>query len=217
MSSAPIYSLRVPEVFQTMEASPKGLSTSEAESRKSLYGDNVLSEQPRPPEWQKFIRQIRHPFNLLMVLAALISLWQKEWTLALIILLLSIANSAFSYWREHRAEQAIDKLRHLLPSYAHIIRDGTDVHIPSSDVVPGDLLILAEGDNIPADARVVEEYGLRVNNASLTGEAVAARKTSEASILPGLSDLERPNVIFAGTSVASGTGKAIVYATGMLT
>ena len=135
----------------------------------------------------------------------------------MIILLLSIANSAFSYWREHRAEQAIEKLRHLLPSYAHIIRDGTDVHIPASDVVPGDLLILAEGDNIPADARVVEEYGLRVNNASLTGEAVAARKTAEASILPGLSDLERPNLIFAGTSVASGTGKAIVYATGMLT
>jgi magnesium-transporting ATPase (P-type) len=217
MSSAPIYSLRVPEVFQSLETSSKGLSKNEAESRKSLYGDNVLSEQPRPPEWQKFIRQVRHPFNLLMLLAAIISLWQRDWTLALIILLLSIANSAFSYWREHRAEQAIEKLRHLLPSFAHIIRDGTDVHIQASDVVPGDLLILAEGDNIPADARVVEEYGLRVNNASLTGEAVAARKTAEASILPGLSDLERPNVIFAGTSVASGTGKAIVYATGMLT
>ncbi|MGD0749983.1 MAG: cation-transporting P-type ATPase [Anaerolineales bacterium] len=217
MSSAPIYSLRVPEVFQSLETSSKGLSKYEAESRKSLFGDNVLSEQPRPPEWQKFIRQVRHPFNLLMLLAAIISLWQRDWTLALIILLLSIANSAFSYWREHRAEQAIEKLRHLLPSFAHIIRDGTDVHIQASDVVPGDLLILAEGDNIPADARVVEEYGLRVNNASLTGEAVAARKTAEASILPGLSDLERPNVIFAGTSVASGTGKAIVYATGMLT
>ena len=217
MSSAPIYTLRVPEVFQTMETSQQGLSTVEAESRRSLYGDNVLSEQPRPPEWQKFLDQVRHPFNLLMVLAALISLWQRDWTLALIILLLSITNSAFSYWREHRAEQAIDKLRHLLPSYAHIIRAGTDVHIPASEVVPGDLLVLAEGDNIPADARVVEEYGLRVNNASLTGEAVAARKTAEASILPGLSDLERPNIIFAGTSVASGTGKAIVFSTGMLT
>ena len=217
MSSAPIHTLRVPEVFQAMETSQSGLATVEAESRRSLYGDNVLSEQPRTPEWQKFLRQVRHPFNLLMFLAAIISLWQRDVTLALIILLLSIANSAFSYWREHRAEQAIEKLRHLLPSYAHIVRDGTDAHIPASEVVPGDLLILAEGDNIPADARVVEEYGLRVNNASLTGEAVAARKTAEASILPGLSDLERPNVIFAGTSVASGTGKAIVYATGMLT
>ena len=82
MSSAPIYSLRVPEVFQTMETSQKGLSAVEAESRRSLYGENVLSEQPHPPEWQKFIRQVRHPFNLLMVLAALISLWQRDWTLA---------------------------------------------------------------------------------------------------------------------------------------
>jgi P-type Ca2+ transporter type 2C len=217
MTASPIYSLRVPEAFQSMETSEKGLSTVEAESRQSLYGENVLSEQPHPPEWQKFLRQIRHPFILLMFLATIISLWQRDWTLALIILLLSIANSAFSYWREHRAEQAIEKLRHLLPSYAHIVRDGIDQHIPASSVVPGDLLIMAEGDNIPADARVVEEYGLRVNNASLTGEAVAARKTAEASILPGISDLERPNLIFAGTSVASGTGKAIIYATGMLT
>jgi magnesium-transporting ATPase (P-type) len=217
MSSAPIFSLRISEVFQNMETSQEGLSTSEAESRLSLYGENVLSEPPHPPEWQKFLRQVRHPFIVLMFLAAVISLWQGDWTLALTILLLSFANSAFSYWREHRAEQAIEKLRHLLPSFAHIIRDKADMHIPASDVVPGDLLILAEGDNIPADARVVEEYGLRVNNASLTGEAVAARKTAEASIIPNISDLERPNLIFAGTSVSSGTGKAIVYATGMLT
>ncbi len=78
-------------------------------------------------------------------------------------------------------------------------------------------MILAEGDNIPADARVVEEYGLRVNNSSLTGESLAARKTADASLVSGVSELERPNLIFAGTSVASGTGKAVVYATGMLT
>jgi P-type Ca2+ transporter type 2C len=217
MSSAPIYTLRVPEVFQSMETSLKGLSEVDAKSRLSLYGDNVLSEQPRSPEWHRFLRQGRHPLTLLMLLAALLSLWQKDWMLALIILMLSITNGLFSYWREHRAEEAIEKLSHLLPSYAHITRDGAEMHIPSKNVVPGDLLILAEGDNIPADARVVEEYGLRVNNASLTGEAVAARKTAEASILPGISDLERPNLIFAGTSVASGTGRAIVYATGMLT
>ena len=217
MSSAPIHSLRVPEVFQSLETSSNGLPTFEAESRLSLYGDNVLSEQPRQPKWQRFFHQVRHPFIVLMFLAVLISLWQKDWTLALIILLLTIASSAFSYWREHRAEQAIEKLRHMLPAYAHVTRNGTEAHIPASEVVPGDVLILAEGDNVAADARVIEEYGLRVNNASLTGEAVAARKTAEASILPNISDLERPNLIFAGTSVASGTGKAVVYATGMLT
>jgi Ca2+-transporting ATPase len=217
MSSAPIHSLRVPEVFQSLETSPQGLSSAEAESRQSLYGDNVLSEVPRLPKWQKFVSQIRHPFIVLMFLAVLISFWQRDWTLAFVILLLTVTSSVFSYWREYRAEKAIEELRHLLPAYAHVTRNGTEAHIPASEIVPGDVLILAEGDNIPADARVVEEYGLRVNNASLTGEAVAARKTAEASILPNISDLERPNLIFAGTSVASGTGKAIVYATGMLT
>jgi calcium-translocating P-type ATPase len=217
MSSAPIHSLRVQEVFQSLETSSNGLPTAEAESRRLLYGDNVLSEQPRESRWQRFVHQVRHPFIVLMLLAVLISFWQKDWTLTFVILLLTITSSVFSYWREYRAEQAIEKLRHLLPTYAHVTRNGTESHIPASEVVPGDVLILAEGDNIAADARVVEEYGLRVNNASLTGEAIAARKTAEASILPNISELERPNLIFAGTSVASGTGKAIVYATGMLT
>ncbi|MFH1524364.1 MAG: cation-transporting P-type ATPase [Chloroflexota bacterium] len=217
MSSAPISTLRVPEVFQNLETSINGLPNSEAESRKLLYGENVLSEQPRPPKWVKFLEEIRHPFILLMLLAIIISLWQREWTLALVIFLLVITNSGFSYWREYRAEKAIDKLRQILPSYARTIRDGQEVHLPTNQIVPGDILILAEGDNIPADARVVEEYGLRVNNAALTGEAVATRKTADASVVPGLSKLERPNLIFASTSVASGTGKAVVYATGMLT
>jgi P-type Ca2+ transporter type 2C len=217
MSSSPIYSIRVPEVFTFFETSPNGLLINEAESRLSLYGENVLSEQPAQPKWRKFIHQIRHPFIILMALAVLISLWQRDWTLTFVILLITITSSAFSFWREYRAEQAIEQLRRLLPSYAHLTRNGSEVHIPASEVVPGDVLILAEGDNIPADARVVEEYGLRVNNASLTGEAVAARKTAEASILPNISELERPNLIFAGTSVASGTGKAVVYATGMMT
>jgi Ca2+-transporting ATPase len=217
MSSVPIHSLRVLEVFQSLETTTNGLNTSEAESRLSLYGENALSEKPAQSKWRIFYRQVRHPFVILMLLAVLISFWQRDWTLAFVILLLTISNSAFSFWRENRAEQAIEKLRHLLPAYAHLIRNGTEVHIPASEVVPGDMLILAEGDNIAADARVVEEYGLRVNNASLTGESVAARKTAEASILPNISDLERPNLIFAGTSVASGTGKAVVYATGMMT
>jgi magnesium-transporting ATPase (P-type) len=80
--------------------------------------------------------------------------------------------------------------------------------------VPGDVLVLAEGDNISADARVIEEYGLRTNNATLTGEAIPARKVADPSYKTDISELEQPNLIFAGTSVASGTGRAIVYARG---
>ena len=217
MSSTPIYSLRVSEVFQSLETSLQGLSAAEAESRRALYSANLLSEQARPPMWRKYATQITHPFVLVMMTAGLITLWQDEFALSLVIWLLAVVNAAFSFWREYQAEQAVEKLRHLLPTYAHVIRDGKDIHLPASEIVPGDVLILAEGDNIPADARVVEEYGLRVNNASLTGESLAARKTGDASPVSGISELERPNLIFAGTSVASGTGKAVVYATGMLT
>ena len=108
-------------------------------------------------------------------------------------------------------------LKHLLPAHARVIRAGKEEEIPASEVVVGDLLVLAEGDDIPADARVVEEYGLRTNNATLTGDAVPARRTADASLRLGLSEVERPNLVFAGTSVVSGTGRAVVYETGMTT
>src|SRR5262245_56756945 len=100
---------------------------------------------------------------------------------------------------------------------ARVVRSGQEVKVAASEIVPGDVLVLAEGDNVPADARVVEEYGLRLNQATLTGEAVPARKTADASFREGLSELERPNLIFAGTSLVSGTGRAVVFATGMTT
>jgi len=217
MSSTPIYSLRVNEVFQSLETSLQGLSNAEAESRRALYRANILSDQARTPMWRKYAAQAAHPFVLVMIIAGAITIWQREFALSLVIWLVAVVNAGFSFWREYQAEQAVEKLKHLLPTYAHVIRDGKDFHLPAAEIVPGDVLILAEGDNIPADARVVEEYGLRVNNSSLTGESLAARKTADASLVSGISELERPNLIFAGTSVASGTGKAVVYATGMLT
>jgi magnesium-transporting ATPase (P-type) len=217
MSSTPIYTLRVNEVFQSLETSLQGLSAAEAESRRALYGANILSEQAKPPMWRKYAAQASHPFVLMMIVAGLITLWQREFALSLVIWLVAVVNAGFSFWREYQAERAVEKLKHLLPTYAHVIRDGKDIHLPAAEIVPGDVLILAEGDNISADARVVEEYGLRVNNASLTGESVAARRTADSSLVSGVSELERPNLIFAGTSVTSGTGKAVVYATGMLT
>jgi Ca2+-transporting ATPase len=217
MVSEPIYLLPVSKAFTALETSPKGLDSSEVESRRSLYGSNQLSESPREPTWRKLITHIAHPMALLLWVAGGIALLRGEPTLGIIIWIVVLVNAAFSYWREHRAEQATSALQHLLPSYARVIRDGVEVRVDASDLVAGDVLILAEGDNIPADARVVEEYGLRVNNSVLTGEAVPARKTADASLFDGISEVERPNLVFAGTSVVSGTSKAVVYATGMLT
>ena len=215
--STPLYSLRVLEVIDALETSSEGLSSAEAESRLSLYGHNILSKQRKQPVWEKLLREFIHPPALVLLIVGLAALSQRDLVLALIIWSIIVVNTGFSFWREYRAEQAIEKLREILPSFAHVIRDGVESYIPSSDVVPGDILVLAEGDNISADARVIEEYGLRTNNATLTGEAIPARKTADPSLQSGLSELDRPNLIFAGTSIASGTGRAVVADTGMST
>ncbi len=217
MGTTPIYSLRAADVYKALETSPEGLSSSEAEARRSLYGLNLLSEQKRVSVLERLAVQLIHPLALVLIAAGALMFFSGDPVLGIVIWILVLANLGFSFWREYRAEQAIEKLRQILPAYARVVRDGKDVHLPASELVPGDVLILAEGDNISADARVVEEFGLRANNATLTGEAVPARKTSDPSIPTGMSDLERPNLIFAGTSVASGTGRAVIYATGMLT
>ncbi len=217
MPSEPIYSLRPQQVFESLETSPDGLGAAEAQSRLSLYGENVLSEESKEPLSHKIFRHVLHPQAGILLLAVLLAAIGKDFGLSLVILALIVFNAIFSYWREYRAEQAVEKLRAILPAYAHVLRNGQDEHILAKEIVPGDLLILAEGDNIPADARVVEEFGLRVNNSTLTGESVPARKIADASYQQSISELEQPNLIFAGTSVVAGTGRAVVYATGMLT
>jgi len=217
MASDPIYSLRINDVFKALETGPEGLSTSEAEARKSLYGENRLSEHHTEPGWIKLIGYALHPQAGILTIAAVLAFIAQDIVLGLVIIILTLANAFFSFWRQYRAEKAIEKLQEVLPAYAHVLRDGKDEHIPATHTVPGDILILEEGDNIPADARVVEEYGLRTNNSTLTGESIPARKLADSSYQQEISELDQPNLIFAGTSVASGTGRAVVYATGMLT
>jgi magnesium-transporting ATPase (P-type) len=184
--SPPIFSLRVPEVCEALETSPNGLSNAEAEARLSLYGHNILSKQKREIFWEKLFQEFVHPPALVLLIVGLAALLQRDLVLALIIWSIILANTGFSFWREYRAEQAIEKLRAILPSFTHVIREGVESYIPSGEVVPGDILVLAEGDNIPADARVIEEYGLRTNNATLTGEAIPARKMADPSHQTGI-------------------------------
>lgn len=217
MDTVPIYGLRVVDVYRALETTSKGLTPEEAEARLSLYGRNLLSQPPRPPAWSRFLPHLTHPMALLLWGAGMAACIAGEIALGIVIWCVVVINAGFSFWREYRAEQAISALHNLLPAYARLIRDGEEISIIASQVAPGDVLVLAEGDNIPADARVIEEFGLRTNNSTLTGEAVPARKTADASLRDGITELERPNLVFAGTSVVSGTGKAVVYSTGMLT
>lgn len=217
MISTPVYTLTIGEVYRTLETSPKGLTAEEVIARQALYGENILREEPRERYFRRLFLQFGHPMALLLWGAGLFAALIGEPLLGLFIWTIVVVNAGFSLWREYRAEQAVSALRQLLPGFSRVVRDGVELQVKSNELVPGDVLILAEGDHVPADSRVVEEYGLRVNQATLTGEAMPARKTIDASVAEGISDLDRPNLIFAGTSIISGTCKAVVFSTGMLT
>ena len=218
MISEPLHVLRVADVFQALESSAAGLTSEQAQSRLETYGPNSLREPPPLPVQRRLLAQLRHPMALLLWGAGGLALiGSQRLVLGLVIWSVVIINAVFAFWQEHRAQRAMTALKHLLPAYARVIRSGVETRVPASEVVVGDVLVLAEGDDIAADARVIEEYGLRVNNSTLTGEAVPARKSADASVREGLTEVERPNLVFAGTSVVSGTGRAVVYETGMAT
>jgi magnesium-transporting ATPase (P-type) len=217
MSHSPLHALRVSKVFEALEARPDGLTPEEVRARLALYGRNELTEPPATPRWRKLSAHIAHPMAFVLWGASGVAFASGQPLLGLVIGSVVLVNAVFSFWQEYRAERALAALKQLLPTYARVMRAGAEVKAAAAEVVPGDVLVLAEGDHIPADARVIEEYGLRTDNAALSGEAMPARKTAEASVREGLSEVERPNLVFAGTSVVSGTGRAVVYATGMLT
>src|SRR5512136_2557296 len=218
MISEPLHALRPAEVFRALESSLQGITIEQAQQRLVAYGPNTLREPPPPPRWRMFLAQLVYPMALVLWVAGLIAILSiAHAVLGLAIWAVVFTNAAFSFWQERRTQRAMTALKHLLPVHARVIRNGQEEKILASEAVVGDLLVLAEGDDIPADARVVEEYGLRTNNANLTGEAMPARRTAEASVSVGLSEVERPNLVFAGTSIVAGTGRAVVYETGMTT
>ena len=217
MSVVPLHTLNRSEVWPALEASPAGLAPESVAQRLGLYGANALREPPPPPVWQLLLSQGSHPMALVLLGAGVLALIGGRPVLGLVIWGVVVVNAGFSFWQEYRAERAIAALKRLLPAYARVLRAGQETKVPASEIVPGDVLVLAEGDNIPADARLVEAAGLRVNQATLTGEAMPALKAADASLREGLSELERPNLLFAGSSIVAGTGRAVVFATGMLT
>jgi P-type Ca2+ transporter type 2C len=165
----------------------------------------------------KFLENFYHLFAIMLwvggALAFVADMPQLGWAIFAVIFI----NAIFSFWQEFRAEKATEALKKMIPRNAKVIRDGKTIQIPASDLFPGDLIVLEEGDAISADARLIEEYELRTNNATLTGESEPVRKTASPHSDPNLTPIEMPNLVFAGTSVAYGGGKAIVYATAMET
>jgi magnesium-transporting ATPase (P-type) len=192
-----------------------GLTQVEAEERLQLGGRNVIREIKGKPLLRKLLANFTHLMAMLLWCGGIIALVAGMPPLGIAIWMVNLINGAFSFWQEYKTEKATGALRRLLPRYARVLREGEVRHILAEELVPGDVMLLEEGDHILADARLVEEAALRVDQSTLSGEAHPVRKTAEAVWQTDLAHVELPNLVFAGTHVVMGTAKAVVIATGM--
>jgi magnesium-transporting ATPase (P-type) len=219
-----ISSLSPAEAYKELKTSRRGLTSEEAAKKLSEYGPNVLVAQKSTPIYYRLIAQFTDLFAVLLEIGSLIAFISYilgrdiyQLYVAVAIIMVVILNAIIGFFQEFRAEKATEALKKLVPVYARVARDGERIQIPAEEVVPGDLLVLEEGDNIVADARIVEEFELRTNNMTLTGESAPVKVTSEPIKTDGLSKTDIRNLIFMGTSVATGNGAAVVLHTGMYT
>ena len=217
-----IQQLPLDAAFATLRSGPAGLTRTEALQRLHEFGPNRIERLPTAPLFIRFVGQFTHLFAILLWVAALLALiadvhmpGEGMATLAVAIVAVIVINGAFSFWQEYRAEATMAALQRLLPHQVRALRDGALVVIPTEDVVPGDLVCLTAGDDVPADCCLIEAFGVRVNNATITGEARPisrdARPSDETDVL------RSRNVVLAGTSVTTGEATALVFATGMRT
>jgi len=216
-----IHNLSREEVLRSLVTSEKGLSDADAKRRLHEYGLNEIKAVRKTSLFLKLISQFTHFLAILLWISAFLAFLSEYLrpgegmlTLGIAIIGVIVINAIFTFIQEFRAEKAVEALKKLLPFNVKILRDGATREIPASEVVPGDVILLAEGDKVPADARLIDDNRLMVNNAPLTGEA----ESKPRSHRPFDGEyLESPNIVFAGTLVLSGSGKAAAFATGMTT
>jgi calcium-translocating P-type ATPase len=219
---AGIQRLHPDEALRSLRTDRGGLSNAEAERRRAEFGPNVLERVRREPVWLRLVKSFTHFFALILWLAAALA-FVAEWrqpgqgmaTLGFAIVGVIVVNGLFAFWQDYRAERALAALMRLMPHRTKLMRDGHAVLLPTADVVPGDVILLAEGDNVPADCRLIEAFGVRVNNATVTGESVPQARRAKSAMTEDLAASH--NILLAGTSLVSGEGTAVAFATGSRT
>ena len=212
-----IYKLTLEDACKAMNTRLEGLTVSEAQDNQKKYGKNVINEKKGKSVILVFLSNFISMMAILLWIGGLIAFFADMSQLGIAIWLVNIINGVFSFWQEHRASKATEALKKMLSSYARVIRDNQEQQILTENLVPGDIMIIAEGDKISADARLLVSSDLQVDQSTLTGESNPVRKTHDPVYREGLSRSEIPNLIFAGTSVSSGTAKAVVVFIGMET
>jgi magnesium-transporting ATPase (P-type) len=212
-----IRSLHAAEVLEVLETSAEGLTSDEAKRRLSKYGLNTLVEKKHASVASKFLVHFRDLFSVLLIFASVLAAVSGMWDMSLIILVVVFINTVFSLFQEWRAEKAMQTLRSWVPEYAKVFRDGELKKVLVKELVPGDVIVLEEGDRVPADARLIEAFDLWTNNVPLTGESEPQPRNAKRIKNVDAEYLDAPNLVFMSTSVAKGRGKAVVSAIGMNT
>ena len=222
---SPIHLLPRLDVYGALQTSPRGLTAEEAAARLASYGPNELPKAKGRPIVFRFFEQFTDLLALVLIAASAITFLAygiqvphdvQNLELAIAILGVVLLNAVIGFFQEYSAERTAEALQAMVPRVSRVIRGGDRIEIAAHELVPGDLVALEAGDAISADARLVEAYDLSVNNCALTGESAPVGRTDEPSA-PKTELVEARNIVFMGTSVVTGTGKAVVFATGLQT
>ena len=195
----------------------RGLADGEARRRLARDGENLLVEPAPPPRWRRFLGQFRELVVWVLLAAGMISALIGDWPDAAVIAAIVLVNAGIGFFQEERATRSIAALQRIAAPLAHVVRDGAVTSIPSRGLVVGDRIELEAGDRVPADGRLVEGFGLRLQESALTGESEPVPKRPGDAVPPGAPLGERTASVHAGTVVAAGRGAAVVVATGMRT
>ncbi len=210
------YNSNQKEVFEELATGETGLKQKEADARLKKYGLNQLKEKKKDPWWKLLLEQFNSPVIWVLLGAVAISIAIGEVVDAIVIAIILIINAVLGFFQEFKAEKAIEALKKMTSLKAVVLRDGKHMKIDATELVPGDVIILETGEKIPADARLIECTGLETQEATLTGESSPVRKIEE--VIDGQHIVaDQHNMVFTGTIITRGHGKAIVIGTGMKT
>ena len=198
-------------------AADHGLSTAEARRRLSEYGANELAEARRVSPWGIMAEQFKNVLIIILLVGVALSAVLGHTVEALAIAVIVLFAAVLGFYQEFRAERAIEALRRMAAPTATVLRDGEELSMPAREAVPGDIIILRMGDKIPADGRLIDAVNLKCDEAALTGESMPVEKQRAALANGALALADRNNIVYAGTTVTYGRGRAVVVATGMKT
>jgi Ca2+-transporting ATPase len=210
------YQKGIEQIFTELETSLQGLSSSEAQFRLEKFGLNQLPEKSRDTLWSLFFRQIHNPLIYVLIGSSILAVVMGKITDGFVVFGVVIINALIGFIQEYQSSKEIAALKKMVPDTASVIRDGHPQTVQSSQLVPGDIVVLQSGDKIPADIRLLEVRSLRAIEAALTGESIPSEKTTD-TICEEVSLGDRKNLAFSGTSVASGTARGVVVQTGTAT